>query len=483
MPKVYYGHMEKAQYSGELNWSPSQAYPEYPFHDLSKERNPAYELIREGFHALGMDAEHFGTGEWNPLGDMIRPGMTVLLKPNWVMHRNDDPSHDMSCMVTHPSVIRAVLDYVVIALKGTGKIIVGDAPIQLCDFDALQKNMGYDRLWDYYRLKGQPLEVLDFRGLVAVKSPGGMRVKKDKQDGITVDLGRKSLFFGWSEEKIRRLRVTNYATSLMRRHHNAEKHEYMINPNVLCADVILNLPKPKSHRKAGLTACAKNFVGACMRKEDLPHHTVGAREEDGDEYLKHSRLHAVQSRIIDKRNDSDYAGQKRFFLYKMAYLATRAIQKATGSGKSDFFEGSWYGNDTIWRTVVDLNRIIRFADKNGVLQAEPQRRIFNVCDMIVSGEGEGPMLPSPKPLGAIVMGENVWAADRFICRLAGFSHTAVRYIDHLPDCLEANAIAVFDSMLGERPFIDCKFDQANYFLPTSGWRGHIEIDETSGRKA
>ena len=476
MERVYFGRLQRAVYpEGAACWSPSERYPEYGFDELSAEDNDVYRMIRSGFASLGYDKSHYGTPAWNPLGEIIRPGMTVLVKPNWVLHKNDDSTHDMNCVVTHPSIIRAVLDYVLLALKGTGRVIVGDAPIQICDFEALQRTMGYDRLWSFYREKGIHLEIRDFRGLVAQETSAGMNVLHNQSSGVVVDLADQSLFTGWSSEKIARMRVTNYATTLMQQHHSIEKHEYMIHPCVLEADVILNLAKPKSHRKAGLTACAKNFVGACMRKEDLPHHTTGSKAENGDEYRDKSALHAFQSRLLDKKNDSDYAGQKRFILYKWLYKIVRVAQKLSGAEARDFMEGSWYGNDTIWRTIVDLNRILRFADKTGKLTNEPQRRVFNVADLVVAGEDEGPLKPSPKPMGVVVMSDQIWAADRFICRLAGFSETAIRYLGYLPDQTDTDgAFDVVDANQTRTQFEKFSFDPVCYLRPTSGWRGHIE---------
>lgn len=476
MEQVYCGRLQKAAYpEGSSCWAPSERYPEYAYSEISEEDNGVYRLVRAGFFALGYDGAHYGQPDWNPLGELIRPGMTVLVKPNWVLHKNDDPSHDMDCVVTHPSVIRAVLDYVLIALKGSGRIIVGDAPIQICHFDALHKTMGYDRLWAYYQEKGVSLEIKDFRGLVADETSTRMNVLRNQSTGIVVDLGSDSLFSGWSSEKISRMRVTNYATTLMKQHHSMEKHEYMIHPCVLEADVILNLAKPKSHRKAGLTACAKNFVGACMRKEDLPHHTAGSQAENGDEYRDKSALHAFQSRLLDKKNDSDYAGDRRFFLYKWLYKAVRAVQKLSGAEARDFMEGSWYGNDTIWRTIVDLNRILCYADRSGRIMQEPQRRVFNVADLIIAGEGEGPLKPSPKPMGVVVMSDRIWAADRFICRLVGFSEAAVRYLGHLSEQTSANSsLELVDESGTHTPFDVYPFDPCLYLRPTAGWRGHIE---------
>jgi uncharacterized protein (DUF362 family) len=122
------------------SFSPHIKYPEYPWGEdtLAKEDNPVYESIRECFHIAGYDKEHYGMPEWNPLREVIHPGDAVLLKPNWVNHKNKNESvnDNLACLVTTPSVIRAILDYVVLALGETGKIIVGDAPMQGCVMQA-----------------------------------------------------------------------------------------------------------------------------------------------------------------------------------------------------------------------------------------------------------------------------------------------------------------------------------------------------------
>ena len=58
-----------------------------------------------------------------------------------------------------------------------------------------------------------------------------------------------------------KVRVTNYNLNLMKEHYNPKKNEYLIPNTILEADVIINLPKPKTHRKAGITGAMKNFVG------------------------------------------------------------------------------------------------------------------------------------------------------------------------------------------------------------------------------
>ena len=66
--------------------------------------------------------------QWNPLADIIRPGDTVVLKPNFIKEHHETKLDEWEQVITHGSVIRAVCDYVLLALKGTGRIIICDAP-------------------------------------------------------------------------------------------------------------------------------------------------------------------------------------------------------------------------------------------------------------------------------------------------------------------------------------------------------------------
>ena len=83
-------------------------------------------------------------------------------------------------------------------------------------------------------------------------------------------------------------------------------------------------------------------------------------------------------------------------------------------------EGAWSGNDTIWRTCLDLNRILLYGLDDGSLADEPQRRVIHVVDAVIAGHGEGPLSPQPLPLGLIVAGYNAAAVDWVGARLLGF---------------------------------------------------------------
>jgi len=103
----------------------------------------------------------------------VRPGDTVVLKPNFVREfRETQPGHG-DCLITHGSVIRAVLDYVYIALQGRGRIIIADAPQNDADFDAIRRIAGLDEIRDFYRRHaGFEVEVYDLRPERARKIDG-----------------------------------------------------------------------------------------------------------------------------------------------------------------------------------------------------------------------------------------------------------------------------------------------------------------------
>src|SRR6185295_10457402 len=90
------------------------------------------------------------------------------------------------------------------------------------------------------------------------------------------------------------------------------------------------------------------------------------------------------------------------------------------SGDELSVEGSWSGNDTIWRTALDLNRILVYGRADGTLADSPQRRVLHIVDAVIAGQGDGPLSPSPLPLGLLVAGENPAAVDWVGAILLGY---------------------------------------------------------------
>ena len=463
-------------------YRPSERYAEYQFDEISQRPNYVYAAVREAFMLMGLDKDNYGKKSWNPLSTFVKPGNTVLIKPNLVMDVNGNRSQGTECLYTHPSVVAAVIDYVLIALNGTGKIVIGDAPMQECVFSNIVENGGYGQLVEYYKKKEVDIKIVDFRELTS-KIVNGVHVASinENSKGTVIDLKDQSEFHGASKSSLENIRITNYDPRILTTHHYEGVNEYYISDYILDADVIINMPKPKSHRKAGVTISLKNFVGANVRKEYLPHHTMGSIEEGGDEYLSKDRVHAIKSYLLDKKNICE--SEKRYTSARLIRLLVKTcsvIMKLKGTSK--YQEGSWYGNNTISRTISDINKIVKYSDKNGIMQEAPQRKMLIVADMIISGENEGPVYPTRKPVGIIAAGSNPVSFDRAITALMGFSPNLIPTIN-VAENISGKYKLASDGTVGyvsNDPELDGKLwneisrSQSLCFEPSSGWKGHIE---------
>jgi hypothetical protein len=76
-------------------------------------------------------------------------------------------------------------------------------------------------------------------------------------------------------------------------------------------------------------------------------------------------------------------------------------------------------NDTIWRSMADLNRILLYADAQGILHPERQRRYLAIVDGIVAAE-ESQYHPHPYPLNTVVVGTDPVTVDAVTARCMGF---------------------------------------------------------------
>ena len=445
-----------------------------------------YYPVREAFHLLKLDIEHYGTPEWNPLGAFIKPGNTVLIKPNLVMEKNViDEGTD--CLYTQPSVVAPVIDYALLAMEGKGKIIIGDAPMQECRFETLISESGYADLIRRYQAHGYQVELVDFRGLTS-EVRTGIRVQTVNQDakGRIVDLGNASEFAGQDSDSLQRMRITNYDPDALKTHHTVDRHEYFISEYVLNADCIINMPKPKTHRKAGVTISLKNFVGINVRKEFLPHHTIGTPADGGDEYLNKSAVHALRSKLVDRRNHASAHGKYGYAMFLRCLIHACSLLMKPGGGDR-YAEGSWYGNRTISRTISDLNKIAFYADREGKMQKEPQRAYLIVADMIVCGEKEGPVAPSRKDVGMIAAGTNPVYFDEAICALMGFNPEKIpaictaRSVSAPYTLADAETQAVFCSnseRYHQRTIEELDPEDRLHFLPTGGWEKYLTERES-----
>lgn len=374
-------------------------------------RDAASQAIASLGRALGWSSADRG-----PLGGVIRPGARVLVKPNLVLHENEGP-WGIDPLVTHASLIHTVVENALAA--GASRVVVGDAPIQSCDFDRLSARTGLDRWSQSLAARdGRFAGLQDFRRTICRLTHGVRIADEDLQPAsnfVLFDLQRESLLEPVTAPSSR-FRVSWYDPRLMARTHRPGRHQYLIARDVVEADVVINLPKLKTHKKAGVTCALKNLVGINGNKEYLPHHRVGSPEAGGDCYPRTSAVKRALEYIADRRNQT--RSRAAAFACHAATLALTRVLRVRGDRLG--FEGSWSGNDTIWRTCLDLNRILQYGRSDGTMADTVQRRVIHIVDAIVAGHGDGPLAPQALPLGLIAGGNNPAAVDWVAAQLLAY---------------------------------------------------------------
>lgn len=420
-----------------------------------------------------------------PLGDLVHPGHTVVVKPNLVRDFRERASNDADCLFTHGAVVRAVLELAAEALDGRGRLVVADAPQNDADFDVITSRLHLAATIDAIRERfGMTVEVIDLRPEAAIKRDGVIvghrRLAGDPAGYIRVDLGSRSAFSD-IEDRCHRLYGAEYDRRELLEHHAAGHHEYLVSRTVLEADCVINVPKLKTHKKTGLTAALKNLVGINGNKNWLPHHREGTPSRGGDQFADERFLRYAERGVMSVfRRVFPLLGPIRPVI---ARPLKRAGRRAFGDTNRDTVRsGNWHGNDTTWRMVLDLNRLLVFADAHAVIHDHPVRNLVTIVDGIIAGEGNGPLDATPRNAGLVIAGLNPAAVDLVCAAAMGFDHTKLPLVRHaferhpLPlACFEAEAVMV-TTATGEIP--GGQYDsQQPPFTPHFGWIGHVEREK------
>jgi uncharacterized protein (DUF362 family) len=459
-------------------FSPDVRNPEYRFDHLSPEPNGVYAAVRQCFAQAGLDSQHFGTAEWNPLGSFISPGQSVFVLCNFVYHRRPGESAAaFFAKCTHGSVVRAVIDYLLIAVGPQGRIRFGNAPVQSCNWDAVLEETGGAAVAGFYRERGLPVEPADLRMQIAERNALGVVATVVHHDTAaltrSIDLGRGSLL----DEKsgsAPKFRVQDYDARRTEAFHAAGKHVYVVHRAVLESDVVFSIPKLKTHEKVGVTCAVKGCVGAIGEKDCLAHHRFGPATSGGDEYPADplgifrtaSHFHDLVYRASSARPGVKYLRVADHFLRRVL----RRINPSVG--------GAWWGNDTAWRMAIDMARIVEFCDAAGALHPERVRPHLALVDGVVGGEGSGPLKPDPVDSGLLFFCTDPVVTDYAAAVLMGFDplrvpHVRNAWLDgaspmHRADFDDVRVVVPSGSGgLGLLPSL------ARKFRPPSGWSGHL----------
>ena len=307
--------------------------------------------------------------------------MTVVIKPNWVKHEFGD------------TVGRNVLYHACLArARAHRRCVAGARPamgastwrMRRCKAATLpgfRRQSGLAEMEaDYARA---PVTFLDLRQAMGrnrrcqqLRARRASVWQAIRTDYSLVDLGARSrlMCFGVNA----RFGVTDYCADNTNGNHRGA-HRYLVSNSVLSADVILNVPKLKTHMKTGMTGALKNFVGIIGSKDFLPHFRVGSPSAGGDEYPDRNWLSRAASPVRELLQT-----RAPLWLWKLARAGAQAASMPLIHG------GGWHGNDTLWRTIHDLVDIARNYGVGGALRPQP-RTILTLVDAIVAGEDCGPL--------------------------------------------------------------------------------------------
>jgi hypothetical protein len=342
-----------------------------------------------------------------------------------------------------------VIDYAIIALQDKGIISFGNAPIQSCDWPKVIQQTGAARVQKYYNdiFDGNTqVRLVDLRKHVVKRSAlGNIEVRlhsDDSSDYVEVNLGIHSLLEEfYHSTKTPKLRVLDYDFRRIERCHGQGKHNYLINREIIDSDVIISIPKLKTHEKVGITCGIKGCVGAVAHKDCLAHHRFGPPSCGGDEYPDS----LSPFRAISSIHDLTYTmrgGLKRSILHFMDYYLRKLVRRITRAPS-----GSWPGNDTCWRMAVDLARIIEYSDKMGRLNNEKQRVHLMITDGVISGEGDGPLSPSALHLGYLSFADNIAVGDYINACMMGFD---VNRLPIVREALDLRDYPLFDGKVSKQ---------------------------------
>ncbi len=475
-------------YAGlEPPYGPGKPFPELAdlLPDAGSTPNPVYAAVRAALRGLGLDAEHFDTPQWNPLGALVPRGRRIVLKPNFIRHWNPAAGGTLASVITHGSILRAVADYAFLAAGAEGSVAIAEAPQHDCDWGEIRRIVGLDALVRFYEeTLGRELELIDLRRESVVYRDGVIverrRLPGDPKGYRLVDLAEHSAFTGSGIDP-NRFRGADYDPGPTAHHHLGGRNEYLLSETVLSADLVVNLPKLKTHKKTGVTLALKNLVGINGDKNLLPHHCVGSISEGGDEYPGRSALGRARSLATELARGLLKRG--------IGARAVRWVRRVETVARGDSFirSGNWYGNRTTWRMCVDLNRCLYYSDASGAHfdAAQPVRSVLTVIDGIVAGEGEGPLAPLDVPLGVVLAATDPVALDLAAVRLMGFDEarlpklwesmrdTGLR-ITAVRSPADVDVREVDPSGFAEtRRSLD-ELTTSRPFAPHPGWRGFIE---------
>ena len=259
-----------------------------------------------------------------------------------------------------------------------------------------------------------PYSEKDFR-IFLFNLPGG-----DPVGYTQIDLGDSSAFSTYSG---------NWELSSLEGRvdtHGPHSARYFVSSTALSSSLLINLFKPSTNQWLGMAGAIASFLGLTEEPGKVPVFSRGKPSKGGDECPE------------EEKDCSSVSGK-------------------------------WWGNDTLWRSILDVARAVLFYDYDGNLRQEPRKVLF-FADMVEALDN------SP---GLILASGNPVALDCVLSRLIGFKWLNLPLI---LGSLSDSSFALFKGKCGdvklvsEDIFLGGNFEEISPMLsPTEpeGWEGKL----------
>lgn len=351
---------------------------EYPYvgdpAHYDRGRNPCYGLLEEAVMLLNPDNLE------NPLSHLVRPGDTVVIKPNWCTQLI------FPIPITHPSLVHAAAE--LCARAGAAKVRIVEAPM----------TMNHGATWFYGPVF---LNMKPWLEYLSARYPGTVFEHQDgnADDFVWVDLGDRSMLHDLPLDVL--CHDAGPITSDM---FFDVADAYGVNPKVyrqglyaiaksyLDADVFINFSKMKTHMWTGITIALKNFMGlnVISTVHRMPPEVQKA-------YLRRNNF--ADLRECGMRDVPHF--DRRFYRYELRFQYNRH-------------------NDVLWRSLADLNRIVQYCDVRGKLHEARRRRCLHLVDGVVGTDGAGPISRTRVYSRTIVAGYDPVRVDAVCSRIMSY---------------------------------------------------------------
>ncbi|MEM1060454.1 MAG: DUF362 domain-containing protein, partial [Verrucomicrobiota bacterium] len=400
--------------------------------------------------------------ELDPPDELLEPGDRVLVKPNWALDLDPDLDEDepqpWEHKITHPAIIEATVRWAAKQLNGNGSILIADAPRVPTPFSVIDEMTGLSKI------PGRC--AADFPGVVIsladYRTAGGSGPEGDPTGLSEVALGEASEFDGLRLPKA----------------YLQAGQVYRFWRSALSADVLINLPKLKTHSKLGLTGALHNVLGLLDDRGALPMNPLAVDETNAD----------LEEEDLDDRLIS-WLRRKFRHSRLVQRLLLRSRQALNEKEATPEKHESWHGNDLFWRLVLDLNKALFYYDGQGERRTRPLRSL-HLIDAVIGGEGNGPVHSDAKPSGILMAGTHPLAVDCAAAELMGFDWRKIRL---LRNAFRARQLPLAEfapedmRCISEHPPWDGpleEFSDPVEYHPHDGWWGDIEkemAEENAGQ--